>query len=151
MADKEPILFRPVFNSLRPATPAAEDVFKTLDPKKHYRIDIKGIRGNTRRLALYWVCLKVGCEHLSDAVDGMMTPRILHRFLKRKLGLSTPIISKRTGEVVEWDDESIAFENMPETERSEFINQALEKLSEWIGCDVTQLRDEAQAQFGEAA
>jgi hypothetical protein len=151
MADKEPILFRPVFNSLRPATPAAEGVFKTLDPKKHYRIDIKGIKGNTRRLALYWVCLKVGCEHLSDAVDGIMTPRILHRYLKRRCGLSSPIISKKTGEIIDWNDESICFENMPEHERASYIDDALSKLSAWIGCDVTQLRDEAQAQFGEAA
>ena len=151
MADKEPILARPVFGALRPATPAAEEMFKGLDPKRNYRVDVKGIRGNTRRLGLYWVCLKVGCEQLSDAVDGKMTPRILHRYLKRRCGISSPIVSKKTGEVIDWDDESIAFENMPEHERASYIDDALEKLSKWVGCDVTQLRSEAQAQFGEAA
>jgi hypothetical protein len=151
MPDKEPILARLAFGSLRPATPAAETVFNSLDPKKAYRIDVKGIRGNTRRLALYWVCLKVGCEQLSDAVDGKMSPRILHRYLKRRCGLSSPIISKKTGEVIDWDDESIAFEKMPESERTAYIDHALETLSKWIGCDITTLRDEAQAQFGEAA
>ena len=151
MPDKQPALFRPAFGSLRPATPEAEDIFKALDPKRAYRIDIKGIKGNTRRLALYWCCLKVGCEQLSDAVDGVMTPRILHRYLKRRCGLSTPIISKKTGEIIDWDDESIAFENMKEHERMSYIDDALAKLSEWIGCDVTELRSEGEAQFGEAA
>jgi hypothetical protein len=149
--DKEPILYRPVFGGMRPATPAAQDQFAGLDPKRSYRVDIKGIRGNTRRLALYWICLKLGCEQLSDAVDGKMSPRILHRYLKRRCGLSSPIISKKTGEIIDWDDESIAFENMPENERAAYIDDALAKLSEWIGCDVTTLRSEAQAQFGEAA
>lgn len=151
MPDKEPILARPVFGALRPATPAATEVFEGLDPKRTYRIDVKGIRGNTKRLALYWVCLKLGCEQLSDAVDGKMSRRILHRYLKRRCGLSSPIISKKTGEIIDWDDESISFENMPEHERAAYIDQALAKLSEWIDCDVTQLREEAQAQFGDQA
>ncbi len=148
MTDKQPALYRDVFGSLRPVTPAAEDEVKATQGKI-VRIDIKGIRGNTKRLAFYWVCLKVGCEQLSDAVDGIMTPRILHRFLKRRCGLSTPIVSKKTGEVVEWDDESIAFENMKEGERAEYIDQALTKLSEWIGCDIRELRAEGEARFGE--
>jgi hypothetical protein len=151
MADKEPVLFSRVFGSLRPSTPAAEALVSSLKPGVPVRVEVKGIKGNTRRLGLYWVSLKLGCEQLSDAVDGKMSPRILHRYLKRRCGLSSPIISKKTGEVIDWDDESIAFENMPEHERASYIDQALEKLSEWIGCDVTQLRDEAQANFGEAA
>jgi hypothetical protein len=150
MPDKQPALFRKVFGSLRPVTPAAEELLASV-PDRAVRVEIKNIKGNTRRLALYWVSLKLGCEQLSDAVDGKMSPRILHRYLKRRCGLSSPIISKKTGEVIDWDDESIAFENMPEHERAAYIDQALEKLSEWIGCDVTQLRDEAQANFGEAA
>lgn len=151
MPDKEPILFRKVFGALRPVTPAAVEMVEGLDLKRTYRVDVKGIRGNTRRLALYWCCLKVACEQLSDAVDGKMSPRILHRYLKRRCGLSSPIISKKTGEIIDWDDESIAFENMPENERSDYINDALAKLSEWIGTDITTLRSEAQAQFGAAA
>jgi hypothetical protein len=150
MTDKQPALFRKAFGSLRPVTPAAEELMKAI-PDRAVRVDVSGIRGNTRRLAFYFVCLKVGCEHLSDAVEGIMTPRILHRFLKRRCGLSTPILSKKTGEVVEWDDESIAFERMKEAERAEYIDQALTKLSEWIGCDVRELRAEGEARFGERA
>jgi hypothetical protein len=148
MTDKQPALFRKVLGALRPVTPAAEELMQTV-PDRPVRIEIKGIRGNTRRLALYFVCLKVACEQLSDAVDGIMTPRLLHRYLKRRLGLSTPVVSKKTGEIIEWDDESIAFENMPEHERAAFIDQALGTLSEWIGCDVTELRNEGEAQFGQ--
>lgn len=148
--DKQPILFRKVLGSLRPATPAAAEMLDTL-PDRPVRVEVKGVRGNTGRLALYWVCLKVACEQLSDAVDGTLTPRILHRWLKRDLGLSKPIISRKTGEIIEYDDESIAFHNMPESERAEFIDAALERISRRIGCDVTQLRDESEARFGRVA
>ncbi len=150
MPDKEPILFRRAFGTLRPVTPAAEAMLAAL-PDRAVRVEVKGVRGNTRRLGLYFVTLKLACEQLSDAVDGVMSPRVLHRVLKRKLGLSTPIVSKRTGEVVDYDDESISFENMPEAERSEFINSAFDLLAKWIGCDVTDLRSGGKAQFGEAA
>ena len=40
---------------------------------------------------------------------------------------------------------------MPEGERAEFIDQALNRLSRMIGCDVTTLRSEGQAQMGQAA
>jgi hypothetical protein len=150
MADKQPTLFRKVFGTLRPVTPAAEELLASV-PDRAVRVEIKNIKGNTRRMALYWCCLKVGCEQLSDAVDGIMTPRLLHRYLKRRCGISSPVISKKTGEIIEWDDESISFENMNEAERASYIDQALETLSKWIGCDVTTLRTEGQAQFGEAA
>ena len=150
MPDAQPALFRKVFGSLRPVTPAAEELLASV-PDRAVRVEIKNIKGNTRRLALYWCCLKVGCEQLSDAVDGVMTPRLLHRYLKRRCGLSSPIVSKKTGEIVEWNDESVAFENMPEAERAAYIDDALGKLSAWIGCDVTTLKAEGQAQFGEAA
>lgn len=151
MTDKQPALFRKVLGALRPVTPAAGELLASAPSDRPLRIEIKNIRGNTRRLALYFVCLKVACEQLSDAVDGIMSPRLLHRYLKRRLGLSSPVVSKKTGEIIEWDDESIAFENMPEHERAAFIDQALALLSEWIGCDVTALKNEGQAQFGEAA
>ena len=150
MADKEPALFRKVLGSLRPVTPAADELMATI-PDKPVRIDVHGIRGNTRRLALYFVCLKVATEHLSDAVDGILSVKALHRYLKRKHGLSTPIVSRKTGEVIEWDDESISFESMKEHERAAYIDAALDTLSTWIGCDVRELRDEGEARFGERA
>lgn len=150
MSDNEPILFRRVFGSLRPVTPAAEEWLKAL-PGRAVRIEAHNIRGNTKRLALYWVCLKKACELLSDAVDGTLNRKALHRWLKREEGLAAPIVSRKTGEVIDYDYESISFENMPEADRMKFIDAALERISRRLGCDVTQLRDEAQADFGEAA
>lgn len=150
MADNEPILFRRVFGSLRPVTPAAEEWLQAL-PDRAVRIEAKNIKGNTRRIALYWVCLKKACELLSDAVIGTLNRKALHRWLKREEGLATPIVSLKTGEVIDYDYESISFENMPEQQRTQFIDAALERISRRLGCDVTTLRDEAQADFGEAA
>jgi hypothetical protein len=63
MADKEPALFRRVFGSLRPVTPAAERLLESV-PDRAVRVEIKNIRGNTRRLGLYWVCLRVGSANV---------------------------------------------------------------------------------------
>lgn len=150
MADNEPVLFRPMFGALRPITPAAQELVSSL-PDKAVRIEITNIRGNTKRLALYWVCLKKACELLSDAVDGVLNRKALHRWLKREEGLAAPIISKKTGEVIDYDYESISFEKMPENERARFIDAALERISRRLGCDVTTLQQEAEAEFGEAA
>jgi hypothetical protein len=150
MADKEPILFRKSFGALRPVTPAAEEMMATL-PDKLLRVEVTNVRGNTKRLALYWVCLKKACELLSDAVDGVLSRKALHRWLKREEGLAAPIVSRKTGEVIDYDYESIAFENMPEDQRAQFIDAALERISRRLGCDVTELRSEAEADLGEAA
>jgi hypothetical protein len=150
VADNEPVLFRRVFGALRPVTPAAEELLRSL-PDRAVRVEIHGIRGNTRRLGLYWVCLKKACELLSDAVEGVLNRKALHRWLKREEGLATPIRSKKTGEIIDWDYESISFENMPEHDRARFIDAALERISRRLGCDVTTLREEAQADFGEEA
>jgi hypothetical protein len=148
MPDNEPVLFREAFGALRPVTPAAEAQMAAVKGKI-VRVEITNIRGNTKRLALYWICLKKACELLSDAVEGIMRPKNLHRWLKRDLGLAT--ISKKTGEVLDYDYDSIAFEKMPEHDRAEFIDAALERISGRLGCDVTQLREEGEAQLGEKA
>ena len=141
--DKEPLLFRSMLGTLRPVTAAAEEAARAVGGAE-IRIEIKRTTGNTRRMALYWVCLRIACEHLSDAVDGILTTKALHRRLKRELGIAKPIVSRRTGQVVDYDYESISFEKMPENERSDFINAAFELLSRWIGCDVTTLTKEAE-------
>jgi hypothetical protein len=151
VADKEPLLCRVAFGAFRPVTGAAEDAAKALGEGTLVRISVVKARGNVRRLGLYWICLKKACELLSDAVDGVLSRNALHRWLKRDQGLAKPIKSKKTGEVIDYDYESISFENMPENERAQFIDAALERISARLGCDVTQLRQEGQAELGEAA
>lgn len=148
MADKEPILYTKRLGAWRPATPAAEEEFALVPEGAVRRLAISGIRGNTRRLALYWVCLKKACELLSDAVDGILSRKALHRWLKREEGLAAPIKSKKTGEIIDYDYESISFESMSEHERSEYINAALERISRRLGCDVTEIKQEAEAETG---
>jgi hypothetical protein len=151
MADREPLLCRIAFGAFRPVTGAAEDAAKALGEGTVVRITIVKARGNTKRLGLYWICLKKACELLSDAVDGILSRHALHRWLKREEGLAKPIRSKKTGEVIDYDYESISFEKMPETDRAQFIDAALERISHRLGCDVTALRNEGQAELGEAA
>ncbi len=148
MPDREPILFRKVLGGLRPVTPAAEELLAMLDDKP-VRLTVHNIKGNTKRLGLYWVCLKKACELLSDAVDGILNRNALHRWLKRDLGHAKPIISRKTGEIIDYDYESISFESMPELERAAYIDAALERISRRLGCDVTQLKQEGAAEMGE--
>jgi hypothetical protein len=143
MSEKEPILFRSMLGSLRPVSAAAEELTKATSGEV-VRVEVKRTTGNTRRLALYWVALRITVEQLSDAVDGILSTKAMHRKLKRDLELAKPIVSKKTGEVVDYDYDSISFEKMPENERAEFITAALEKMSRWIGCDVTTLTREAE-------
>jgi len=143
MADKEPILFRSMLGTLRPVTAAAEEMARSTSGTV-VRVEVKRTTGNTRRLALYWVCLRMACEQLSDAFDGVISTKSLHRWLKRDYGLAKPIVSKKTGEVIDYDYESVSFERMPENERAAFIDWAFEKLSARLGCDVTTLTREAE-------
>jgi len=143
MADKEPLLCRAMLGSLRPISAAAEEAIRASSGQV-VRLEIKRTTGNTRRMALYWVVLRIAVEQLSDAVEGTLSTRALHRWLKREYGIAAPIRSKKTGEIIDYDYESVAFEAMPENERSAYITWTIEKLSHRIGCDVTTLTREAQ-------
>lgn len=141
--DKEPLLFRAMLGTLRPITEAADAAVKA-SAGQVVRVEIKRTTGNTRRMGLYWVVLRIAVEQLSDAFDGIISTKALHRWLKREYGMATPIVSKKTGEVIDYDYDSISFTNMPEHERADFITWTIDKLSARIGCDVTTLTREAE-------
>lgn len=143
MADKEPLLFRAMLGTLRPISAAAEEATRA-NSGNVVRVEVKRTTGNTRRLALYWVVLRIAVEQLSDAFDGVISTKALHRWLKREYGLAKPIVSKKTGEIIDYDYDSIGFANMAEHERAAFIDWTIEKLSARIGCDVTTLSNEAR-------
>lgn len=145
MADTEPLLFRTVLGALRPLNGAAEDAIKSIGNGETVRIEIKRTTGNVRRLAWYWVMLKIALDNLADAFDGPVTTKALHRWLKREAGLATPIVSKKTGEVIDYDYDSIAFHNMTEDQRSAFVDFANQKLAHRLGVDPADLVREAQA------
>jgi hypothetical protein len=110
------------------------------------RVEIKRTVGNVRRMAWYWVMLKIALENLSDAFDGPMTTKMLHRWLKREAGHAKPVRSKKTGEIIDYDYDSISFAAMPEHERSQFVDFANGKLASRLGCDPATLRREAVEQ-----
>lgn len=144
MADKEPLLCDIVLGTLRPRNQAAREALDKYPHGTTVRIEIKLVRGNVKRMAWYWVMLRIALDNLADAFDGPMTPTMLHTWLKRRAGLSRPIKSRKTGEVVAWDDDSISFNKMPEHERAEFVTFASATLSQRLGVDVATLKHEAE-------
>lgn len=144
MTDVEPLLFRYELGALRPVTGEAEDFLHTLTSGQIVKGDFKIPRGNVKRLAWYWVMLKIAVEQLSDAIDGKFTRRMLHNWFKRQTGLATPVVSKKTGEILDYDYDSISFARMAENERAEYIDQVSELLARRLGVDVTTLRTEAE-------
>lgn len=146
MKDDEPLLFRYVLGALRPVSGAGQDALDRFKQGEIVRLEIRQLRGNTKRLAWYWVMLRIAIEQLSDAFTGKMTTKAMHRWFKRELGLATPIVSKKTGEIIDYDYESINFASMPEHERAEYIDQTSELLSRRLGVDVATLKHEAQSE-----
>lgn len=145
MSDTEPLLFRTVLGNLRPLSGASEDAMKAIGNGQTVRIEIKRTTGNIRRLAWYWVMLKIALDNLADAFDGPVTTKALHRWLKREAGLAAPIVSRKTGEVIDYDYDSISFASMTEDQRAAFVDFAAEKLSARLGVDVATLKQEAEA------
>lgn len=144
MTDSEPVLFRKVFGSLRPANQAAEELLRSLGDEI-VTVKVKRAKGNWRRLAFYWSCVEVACVQLSDAVDGILRKSLLHEYLLKKQGLAKPVRSIGSGELIGWDVESISFAKMSEPDRARFINEAVAMLSDMIGCPVEDLKREGDA------
>jgi hypothetical protein len=145
MADTEPMLFRTVLGTLRPLNGAAEDALKSIGNGETVRIEIKRTTGNIRRMAWYWVMLKITLDNLGDAFEGPVTTKALHNWLKREAGLASPIISRKTGEIIDYDYDSIAFHNMTEDQRAAFVDFASQKLAARLGVDPATLTTEAKA------
>ena len=135
-----------MLGTLRPVCGASEDALKAIGSNTTVRVEIKRTVGNVKRLAWYWVMLKLALENLEDAFDGPVTTKALHRWLKHEAGHATPIRSRKTQEIIDWDYDSISFANMAENERAEFVDFACSKLSARLGIDVATLRTEAERQ-----
>lgn len=143
MADEAPLLFRRVFGALRPANKASEEALAAIGDGP-VRIRITKTTGNVKRNALYWSCLAIAVPMLSERIEGdALTTDMLHRILKDRAGL-VRIIKLPSGDTIKGYD-STSFASMPENERARFIDWALQTLSRWLGCDVTDLRREAEA------
>lgn len=143
MPDQAPLIFRKVLGSLRPVGRAAEDALAALGDGA-VRIRITRTAGNVRRNALYWACLGVAAPMLSERIEGdAIDVEMLHRILKDRRGL-VRVVTLPSGDTIK-DYDSTSFAKMPENERAAFVDWALHTLSKWLGCDVTDLRREAEA------
>lgn len=145
MSDNEPLLARVILGSLKPINGAAEDALRAVPRNTIVRFELKRTAGNVKRMAFYWVMLRIALENLGDAFDGPVTTKALHRWLKREAGLATPIVSRKTGEVIDYDYDSIAFHNMTEDQRAAFVDFASQKLAARLGCDPHELTSMARA------
>ena len=139
----DPLLFRNDLGALRPDSPAAVDAMQAFKQGKTLRIEIKRTRGNIGRLRWYWAMLRLALDNLGDRFDGTVTPVMLHKWLKIRFGLSKPVRSKRNNEIIGYDEGSIAFHRLPESERAPFIEWAVEFLAEQLGTDPATLKNEA--------
>lgn len=146
MSETEPLLAKAIMGALRPVSAACDDAIRAIPQGSTVRIEIKRTVGNVKRMAWYWVMLKLALDNLDDAFDGVMTTRMLHRWLKREAGLAKPVRSKKTGEIIDYDYDSISFAKMPENERAEYIDFVSDLLAKRLGIDTATLRNEAQEQ-----
>lgn len=143
MADQPPLIFRRVLGSLRPVGKIAEEALAAIDDGP-VRIRIMRTAGNVRRNAFYWSVLGIAAPMLSERIEGdAIDAELLHRILKDRRGL-VRIITLPSGDTIK-DYDSTSFAKMPEQERAAFIDWAIATLSKWLGCDVTDLRREAEA------
>ena len=142
MAETVPMIFAPRLGGLFPSSPGAEKAMANI--KGPVRVKITRMQGNNRRIALYWIVLAIAAPMLADRFDGpALTDKMLHRVLKREGGLAKPLISKKTGEIYDYDFDSISFDTMNEPERNDFIQWSFETLSKWLGVPVEALTAEA--------
>ena len=139
MSEGPPLLFAKRLGMLAPANRAAEEALSVIDGT--VRVRITRTRGNSRRNGLYWAVLGVAAPMLEERAPGL-TVELLHRVLKDRAGL-VKLVTLPSGETVK-DYESISFAKMAEPERAKFIDWSLRVLSDWLGCNVTELRNEAE-------
>lgn len=140
MPDTPPLMFTKRLGMLAPANRAAEEAMRHVEGQ--VRIELKSMRGNSRRMGLYWSCLGIAAPMLDEKAPGL-TVDLLHKVLKDRAGL-VRVVTLPSGEQVK-DYDSISFAKMTEPERAGFIDWALATLSGWLGCDVTELKREGEA------
>jgi hypothetical protein len=139
MSDQAPLMFRTHLGMLKPANRPAEEAMRAIDGP--VRVRITQSRGNARRNGLYWSVLGIAAPMLEEKAPGL-TVDLLHRVLKDRYGLYK-LVPLPSGEAVK-DYESISFAKMTENDRAKFIDWAIKVLSDWLGCDVTDLRREGE-------
>ena len=137
-ADDPPLLFTVSLGVLRPANDVSREAIAALSGT--VRIRITRATPNVKRMAFYWIMLKLAADNMADKIDGGLSAKLLHRILKRKLKLGREVVLP-SGEVF-FDEESISFATMPETDRAAWVTRVANLLSKWLGVPVDTLNSE---------
>jgi hypothetical protein len=130
-ADSPPLIFKIELGMLRPANDMTREAMRGLTGE--VRVRITKVTANVRRLNWYWTMLKLAADNMADKIEGGLTAKLLHRILKRKLDLGRTI-TLPSGEKF-FDEESIGFATMPETDRIAWVQRVQSTLSRWLGVD----------------
>jgi hypothetical protein len=147
-ADKPPLMFEVRFGALHPVNTAARDAVKTI-PAGPVRIEIKRTRANEARRGFYWTMLDVAAEAMTDRTGFPFDQELLHNTLKAKLGLGQTFTTP-SGHTI-FKPQSTSNRAMTEPERARWTDRCANVLSHWLGCEITELMDEARRREGVAA
>lgn len=147
-ADKPPLLCEVRFGALHPVNTAARDAIKVIPPGP-VRIEIKRTRANEARRGFYWVMLDVAAEAMTDTTGFPFDQELLHQTLKQKLGLGQTFTTP-SGHTI-FKPQSTSNRAMTEPERARWTDRCANVLSHWLGCEITELMDEARCRSGKAA
>lgn len=147
-ADAAPLLATGRFGTLVPANDAAREAMKAVNGIQ-CRIEIKKSGANQRRRAFYWVMLSAAADALTDMTGQPWDSDLLHDELKRRLNLGVTFTTPSGVEV--FKARSTNNRAMTEPERAHWTDRCARVLSVWIGCEISELLDEATRRNGEAA
>lgn len=148
MSDKPPLLFEARFGALHPANGAAREAVKACPPGP-VRIEIKRTGANERRRGFYFTMLDVAADAMTDSTGFPFDQELLHNTLKQKLGLGETFTTPSGFSI--FKPRSTSNRAMTEPERARWTDRCANVLSHWIGCEITELMDEARRRHGEAA
>ncbi len=147
MADSPPLLFAPRFGALHPVNSAAREAMKALVGE--CRVEIKRSGANERRRGFYWIMLDVAAEALTDRTGFPFDQELLHNELKRRLELGETFETPNGSKI--FKARSTSNRAMTEPERARWTDRCANVLSHWLGCEITELMNEARRRNGEAA
>lgn len=141
-ADKPPLLFQSRLGGLFPANAAAEQAMQEV--RGCVSVTIKGGKANQRRRSLYWVVASLVVPLLNEQYGMTLDEQDLHDISRQKLRLYDEQ-TLPSGEVYR-KLRSTSNRAMPEHERADYTNRALDLWSRWTGVPAETLRSEADGQ-----
>ena len=147
-ADRPPLMFEVRFGALHPINTAARDAVKAIPPGP-VRIEIKRTRSNERRRGFYWIMLDVAADAMTDRTGFHFDQETLHDELKKRLGLCDQFTTP-SGHTI-YKLHSTSNRAMTEPDRARWTDRCANVLSHWLGCEISELMDEARRREGMAA